>query len=176
MSTSNFAAAVAASFSEGHGLGQRPCLEAVLRLGECRGLNGLKQKSAQCDCVCVCDCVRVCACTHACVCACVHVFVCVCVCLCVCALCWRLSCFCSSTLCASPIWHGSSGTSRLLSRLIVGAAAVAAGVAINYRCCRCRCRGSYSIIISAAVAVICSAAVAVIASCLSMLNMKRLQQ
>ena len=127
-------------------------------------------------------CVRLrlcaCVCMHACVCVCVRVcmYLCVCVCLCVCALCWRLSCFCSSTLCASPIWHGSSGTSRLLSRLIVGAAAVAAGVAINYRCCRGRCRGFYSIIISAAVAVICSAAVAVIASCLSMLNMKRLQQ
>ena len=46
MSTSNFAAAVAASFSEGNGLGQRPCLEAVLRHSQ--------QKKDMHACVCVC--------------------------------------------------------------------------------------------------------------------------
>ena len=175
MSTSNFAAAVAASFSEGEGLGQRPCLEAVLRHSQHKKDSAMRLCVRLRLCACVCMHACVCVCVRVCMYLCVCVCVCVCVCLCVCALCWRLSCFCSSTLCASPIWRGSSGTSRLLSRLIVGAAAFAAGVAINYRCCRGR--GSYSIIISAAVAVICSVAVdAPCASCLSMLNMKRLQQ
>ena len=81
MSTSNFAAAVAASSSEGNGLGQRPCLEAVLRMGQCRVLNGLGQKSAQCDCVRLRLCA--CACMHACVCVCVRVCMYLCVCVCV---------------------------------------------------------------------------------------------
>ena len=145
MPTSNFAAAVAASFSEGTGLGQRPCLEAVLRTMAWGNGYSQHKKTAQCDCVCVCDCVHVCACTHACVCVCVCVCACICVCvrvcLCVRALCWRLSCACillkHALRFANLAW---------LFRHI------SAAVAVNYRCCRGR--GSYRIIISAAVAVL----------------------
>ena len=82
MSTSNVAAAVAASFSEGNGLGQRPCLEAVLRHSQ----HKKKQRNAI-----VCASAIVCVCVHArmrvCVRVCMYLCVCVCVCVCACVHC-----------------------------------------------------------------------------------------